>query len=456
MVRKMAITKIAPARSADAVVRYLTQEESHDGIHARIGSFSIRNMSLTGAAREIRGVMRKYGKEKNIEAYVIVQSFAEEELNPDKQEDLDKANEAGMRLARKYGGDDRQVMVVTQADNGKVHNHILLASTDTLTGKALRGANTRHPLLMQYSDEILKEMGITNQNEGKTRAKDRQSMGEIKRREQGLYVWKDDLKERIKKSLGRDGVVDGATFIQDMERQNVDVRINGKGNVSYRFEDEEGKDRKCRASRLGEDFGKEGLKLAFEENQKKQKRTLIDWDKRMEERQKAIEREREEVRAKNPELWAKIQTEANFVMGETPKPVMEKPKVEKPKEEIPTPKVKMAPKKKEEIPQIDDFLKKSSFTKSAKPHNSKASGARSTSPLGVPKASLTSQNKELEEQEQARRVAQQLEEAQRKRREEIAEEKKRKLDARTKAFLSAGDELAREDQKEHGDMQLGG
>lgn len=37
----------------------------------------------------------------------------------------------------------------------------------------------------------------------------------------------------------------------------------------------------------------------------------------------------------------------------------------------------------------DDFLKKSSFAKSAKPHNSKASGAGSTSPLGVPKASLT-------------------------------------------------------------------
>lgn len=429
MVRKMAITKIAPARSADAVVRYLTQEESHDGIHDRIGSISTRNMSISGAAREIRGVMRMYGKEQNIQAYVIVQSFAEEELNPDRQEDLDKANEAGMRLARKYGGDDRQVMVVTQADNGKVHNHILLASTDTLTGKALRGANTRHPLLKQYSDEILKEMGITNQNEGKTRAKDRQSMGEIKRRQQGLYVWKDDLKERIKKSLGRDGVVDGATFIQDMARLDVDVRINGKGNVSYRFEDEEGKDRKCRASRLGEDFGREGLKQAFEENQKKQKRTLIDWDKRMEERHRKFEREREEFRKQNPELWAKIQTEANFVMGETPKPVMEKPKVEKPKEEIPTPKVKMAPKKKEKIPQVVE------------------------EPKEIP------QNKELEEQEQARRVAQQLEEAQRKRREEaaekVAEERKRRLEARQNAFSRNVEYLERK-LKEQNDMQLGG
>lgn len=266
----MAVTTIRSTRDVGKIINDLMYDKGFNNwTYDGLWSFSIRNMSLTGAAREIRGVMRKYGKEQNIEAYVIVQSFAEEELNPESQEDLDKANEAGMRLARKYGGDDRQVMVVTQTDNGKVYNHILLANIDTLTAKALRGAKTGHLLLKQYSDEILKEMGIENKNANYRRAYNRQTMAEIKIRERGEYVWKDDLKSRIQKSLRKKDVIDVQSFVSDMEEENVNVWVNKNGNISYRFIDTKGNDRICRASKLGSAFGKEGLSIVFEEKQKK-------------------------------------------------------------------------------------------------------------------------------------------------------------------------------------------
>lgn len=263
----MAVIKIQNTRNVVGAIRYLTKEASHDGVHARVGSVMTQNVSFKNADREMMHLLKKFGKTKNVQAYLAIQSFSVEELNPDKQSDLTLATAIGLETARKMWGEDRQIFVVTQADNGIVHNHIVCCSPDIRYGKSLRGKQTNHKYAMEISDQVIEDYGVENLNSQKSEFREKQSMGEIKRREKGLYVWKDDLKNRIRDCMDREDILSTEDFKNVMESDyDVDVRISEKGNLSYRFIDQENKDRKCRASRLGNVYGKEGIDYGIKDN----------------------------------------------------------------------------------------------------------------------------------------------------------------------------------------------
>ena len=281
----MAVVKISKINSVIANMRYLTNEKSHDGIHDRIGSIRTQNMSIFNAEREALNNMKHWGKEHNVQGYSIIQSFDKDELDPESQEDLERANEAGMKLAMDRAGDDRQIMVVTQADNGYVHNHILMMSTAMSDGYALDTKQLKRSYVIEASDKILAEMQIKNKNAEMDRQnkKTKESMAEIKRRSKGQYVWKDDLRDRIDEALINDGVKNNDEFSKVMSDKGVDVMYHEKtGNISYKFKDQEGKDRKCRASRLGDGYGKKNIDKIYETNIAKDKEKAstvadIDW-----------------------------------------------------------------------------------------------------------------------------------------------------------------------------------
>lgn len=279
----MAVIKIQNTRNVVGAIRYLTKEASHDGIHDRVGSVSTQNVSFQNADREMMHLLKKFGKTKNVQAYLAIQSFDVAELNPDDITDLNKANKIGLETAKKMWGKDRQLFVVTQADNGIVHNHIVCCSPDIRYGKSLRGKQTNHKYAMEISDQVIADYGVKNFNSQKSEFREKQSMGEIKRREKGLYVWKDDLKNRIRDCMDREDILSVDDFKNVMESDfNVDVRISGKGNLSYRFIDQENKDRKCRASRLGNVYGKEGIDYGIIDNRTKKIRKSRNKSKRIE------------------------------------------------------------------------------------------------------------------------------------------------------------------------------
>lgn len=278
----MAVIKIQNTRNVVGAIRYLTKEASHDGVHARIGSVLTQNVSFKNADREMMHLLKKFGKTKNVQAYLAIQSFSVEELNPDKQSDLTLATAIGLETARKMWGEDRQIFVVTQADNGIVHNHIVCCSPDIRYGKSLRGKQTNHKYAMEISDQVIEDYGVENLNSQKSEFREKQSMGEIKRREKGLYVWKDDLKNRIRDCMDREDILSTEDFKNVMESDfNVDVRISARGNLSYRFLDQENKDRKCRASRLGNVYGKDGIEYGITENRIKRNKKSRNKSKRI-------------------------------------------------------------------------------------------------------------------------------------------------------------------------------
>lgn len=278
----MAVIKIQNTRNVVGAIRYLTKEASHDGVHARVGSVSTQNVSFQNADREMIHLLKKFGKTKNVQAYLAIQSFSVDELNPESKTDLDKANIIGLQTAKKMWGKDRQIFVVTQADNGIVHNHIVCCSPDIRYGKSLRGKQTNHKYAMEISDQVIADYGVKNFNLQKSEFREKQSMGEIKRREKGLYVWKDDLKSRIRDCMDREDILSTEDFKNVMESDyDVDVRISGKGNLSYRFIDQENKDRKCRASRLGNVYGKDGIEYGITENRIKRNKKSRNKSKRI-------------------------------------------------------------------------------------------------------------------------------------------------------------------------------
>lgn len=371
----MASVKISKINSVIANMRYLTNEKSHDGIHDRIGSIRTQNMSIFNAEWEAISNMKHWGKEHNVQGYSIIQSFDKDELDPESQEDLEKANEAGMKLAMDRAGDDRQILVVTQADNGYVHNHILMMSTAMSDGYALDTKQLKRSYVIEASDRILAEMQIKNKNAEMDRQnkKTKESMAEIKRRSKGQYVWKDDLRDRIDEALINDGVKNNDEFSKVMNDKGVDVMYHEKtGNISYKFKDQEGKDRKCRASRLGDGYGKKNIDKIYEENIAKDKEKAstvadIDWGnetlnnlaKAMQERhEREAEAKKEEEKQAEIARKEKTQEQINKTLESmfgTPKQVEPEPKpkkvvkIEKPVKQKEPEKVVKAEKQEEDI-----------------------------------------------------------------------------------------------------------
>lgn len=267
----MAVIKIASSRNVVGAIRYLTEEPSHDGVHARVGAVSTQAMTVSHARWEAVETLKRFDKMDAVQARLVIQSFSTDELNPDSQEDLDKANEIGHQTAQELFGETRQFIVVTQADNGKVHNHIVAVSPDMITGKSIRGEATSVRRTRGVSDAVIERYGVRNINaEVEHPFTDRRSMAEIKRAEAGKYVWKDDLKQRIAQAVEDPVVTDEAIFTDKMmTAYGVDVNFRGKG-VSYKFTDEEGKTRIVRGSKLGTMYAKEGLDYGFADNISKQ------------------------------------------------------------------------------------------------------------------------------------------------------------------------------------------
>ena len=140
-----------------------------------------------------------YGQEQKNQMIHVIQSFSKKEFNPDDPNDLQMANHLGVEFAQlHYPG--RQVAVFTQIDGkaGCVHNHIAVNNVSMEDYRACDKEQYYHPTIKKWTDKItekytVRDTGIKNP--------EKLTQSEKSLREKGEYSWKDDLRERIKKSL---------------------------------------------------------------------------------------------------------------------------------------------------------------------------------------------------------------------------------------------------------------
>lgn len=117
-------------------ITYLNDEKSHNKSNVS----PIRNLRKSSNCGDFKSMARKRFKEQarnsnaNVELYSVVQSFDLEELDPENQNDVDKAHRIGVLTAKeilkKVG--DREFCVFTQADGEShhLHNHIVIMNCD--------------------------------------------------------------------------------------------------------------------------------------------------------------------------------------------------------------------------------------------------------------------------------------------------------------------------------------
>ena len=125
--------------------------------------FVICEKVVTG---DFKSVARKRFKEQarnsnaNVELYSIVQSFDLDELDPENQNDVDKAHEIGVLTAKeimkKVG--DREFCVFTQADGEShhLHNHIVIMNCDKELNTIRHGLSWKKTLA-PLNDKITSE-----------------------------------------------------------------------------------------------------------------------------------------------------------------------------------------------------------------------------------------------------------------------------------------------------------
>ena len=143
-------------------IAYLSDEKSHNKSNVS----PIRNLRKSSNCGDFKSVARKRFKEQarnsnaNVELYSVVQSFDLEELDPENQDDVDKAHQIGVLTAkeilRKVG--DREFCVFTQADGEShhLHNHIVILNCDRELNTIKHGLSWKRTLA-PINDQITGE-----------------------------------------------------------------------------------------------------------------------------------------------------------------------------------------------------------------------------------------------------------------------------------------------------------
>lgn len=266
----MATLSIKSSKHGGKSVSYTKDVKSHSEEFERCLSLSGVNCNPENARAEFSKVWERFRVKtgEDIQTYNLIQAFSNEEFDPDNPEDVLKVNDIGHALAEKLYP-DRQVVVATQADNKgrNLHNHIVVNNVSEIDGTRLSGERIRWINLSKEHDELLKEKGAHVIERENSKAFDKQTIKEIKLRDSGKYVWKDDLKTRIEKCLEDETIKNTTDFKQKMmDDYDVDVRVRKNGNISYYFKDQEEKQRKIRAGKLGLKYGKDGVEYAIATN----------------------------------------------------------------------------------------------------------------------------------------------------------------------------------------------
>lgn len=272
----MSITKISSTRNVGGLLRYVLEDKAHNGSDERYISATANNCTIYNARSDFKYIRDRYDKHDNVQGYSIVISWDKEELSPDDPDDIEKAQHVAHNTALAVFGEERQFVVVLQRDGtgGNLHAHCVGSSIDMKTGKSLRGAKTGHKHLKNACDNIQRELNILNKNEQQSELTDKQTIKEIKARDKGTYVWKDDLKQRVYNCMYRNDVNSYDDFKRVLKQEyNVEVveRKSKKQSayngyiLTYKFKDKSNKERKARETALGTVLGLKGLDNAIKQ-----------------------------------------------------------------------------------------------------------------------------------------------------------------------------------------------
>lgn len=161
----MSVTKIQRTKSVGAATVYAvygTYENMRNG-DVRAAAYSVVSATPNATPEqfisETVAEIARHPRREN-QAELIIQSFHPDELDKDNPFDVQLAHLAGLELARRIAPNS-DVVVATHIDSesGHLHNHIIIANHDRVTGKTPRDARNFHAV-SHVNDAVMRDLGL--------------------------------------------------------------------------------------------------------------------------------------------------------------------------------------------------------------------------------------------------------------------------------------------------------
>lgn len=251
---------IRSSRNGYASIAYpMTDKVKQKGV--RIGAFRCGNGIIdTGDAKGIRKQFARVWKRGNrnvgdIQAYTLLFSFSENELNPENMESLDNAADIVANVIEKnYPGHQYTIVAQNDGKSGLVHCHACINALNYKTLKACRGRQTSYSVIRE---EIEKEMELWHipidygKQHIKSEKKQKQRTAKIKNNKE--VSWMDELRKRIQIAVQQ--TTSFADLEENLKRYGVAVTRKTKNNWTFQLWDgTEFQGKKSRGDKISPDF----------------------------------------------------------------------------------------------------------------------------------------------------------------------------------------------------------
>ncbi len=196
----MPYTTVSRVENGRSLLEYILQEKGHNGN-------AVRNMMKSSVAMndnedygtQMDRYWRRARSNHKVQIIHIIQSFSPKEFSRDNPDDVLKVNMIGQDFVSEHYK-DRQALICTQADGkGKcLHNHILINDVSMINSKGCDNEEYHHKNVSEWSDKIVANYIISIEAE---EADEKLTRTEILKREKEKYVYKDDIRKRVEKTM---------------------------------------------------------------------------------------------------------------------------------------------------------------------------------------------------------------------------------------------------------------
>ena len=249
----MAYVSIRWGKNAAHHVNYALKDRAPDD------ATCAHDCSIETATADFEAVHAEHNQEGGNQVLHVMQSFSP---NDSRGKSSEEFNALGKSFAlENFPG--HQFVIKTHTDTEKTHNHIVINTVNSETGKKIENKRALIFRLQDSSDKFCKEYGLSVINR---EAKERQArlpykVQQMVRAGKQSYIFDLSQKADVARSIAT-----GFDEYRDILHGFGIRTVIEEKNISYFYP---GKERGKRGSKLGRPYGKDGLSEKFQANDKK-------------------------------------------------------------------------------------------------------------------------------------------------------------------------------------------
>ncbi|RYZ92181.1 MAG: hypothetical protein EOP06_05030 [Proteobacteria bacterium] len=258
----MTTVKLLSGKSSKRTLHYLGTPKrglkEHDNELRYLAYDSLGMGSNAAIENGFEGIRRIHNKLGGVESHHASINFNPADSVASRQTDEELIAYGNHFIAQHAPGHEYAIYI--HRDNQHLHMHIIWNSVNTESGRKFNSTRSKLYSARSLAQEIDRDRGFNPtlgpENKGFTHPAQKLSSAEIqmKSRNSDVYLWKEDLKNRISSCASTSQKFD--EFRLNLLGLGVVVTERGAESLTYSFVDSESKQRKSRASSLGDDYGK--------------------------------------------------------------------------------------------------------------------------------------------------------------------------------------------------------